>query len=428
MMMKRTSLVLALLAILAATACSGNADERATETPATSDTPSTAPTAEATTAAGPGASPAVPQEFATLYAELANQLVQAPMGDPTRATGTTVVGAELLAANGNAGQTLLQPQAMMGVRLMLDALQRLGARGVSVQIADPLLVPDFHRSAEYLAFYQQVADEVRGRGLILVVEVGPAFSGTQFSSIDTTGRWPDTASYFRDRKTQLEIIAREIHPDYLSLGNEPSTEMMLTGLQFDLDQYIAFLKDTLATIERPPGMKVGVGTGVWEDPAWVARFEQQLPIDFINLHTYPISNGAVNYFQRLIDATRAARAAGKEVVIGESWLYKLSVDELQGGAGFATVFNRDYYSFWAPLDAKYIKTLGTLAKNEGVAYVSFFWSRYLFAYLDYSPEIAALPGQQQSRMANQAAAAAMRDAVNTLGGDAFRRLATGETR
>jgi hypothetical protein len=421
----------ALLTAFAVAACSGDATPPATETPAQTTSPAATPSPAATAQQTPATTveaPTIPDEFFALYTELADQLAQAPTGDPTRATGATVVGAELLAANGNAGEALLQPQAVAGVRLMLDALERLGAKGVSVQIADPLLVPDFPRSAEYLAFYREVAAEVRGRGLLLVVEVGPVFSGTQYSTVDTTGRWPDVASYFRDRRAQLEIIAREIRPDYLSLGNEPSTETMLTGLRFDLDQYMAFLGDTLAAMERPPGMKVGVGTGVWEDPAWVARFQQELPVDFINLHTYPVTNGTVNYFQRLIDETRSARAAGKDVVIGESWLYKLSVDELRGGAGFATVFNRDSYSFWAPLDAKYIETLGTLARNEGIAYVSFFWSRYFFAYLDYSPGVAALPGQQQSRMANQAAAAAMAAKVNSPSGDAFRRVATSSPR
>jgi hypothetical protein len=40
---------------------------------------------------------------------------------------------------------------MISLRAYLDGLQRIGVQGVSVQIADPLLAPEFPRSSEYLA-------------------------------------------------------------------------------------------------------------------------------------------------------------------------------------------------------------------------------------------------------------------------------------
>jgi hypothetical protein len=69
-------------------------------------------------------------------------------------------------------------------------------------------------------------------------------------------------------------------------------------------------------------------------------------------------------------------------VIGESWLYKVSEEELQTGVGFQEVFGRDAYSFWEPLDVLFMQTAVELAQASGVRLLSFFWSNYLFAYVD----------------------------------------------
>ena len=152
----------------------------------------------------------VPGAFEDLYAELDKGLSRYAGAVAEGGAGTvTAFGAELLAANGNQGPALLRPEAMASVRSNLDQLQRLGVRGVSVQISDPLLMSDFPGSAEYLQFYRRVADEVRRRGLLLLVETGPVFSGTLYSSVEVGGRWPDTKRYFEDRGQQVaNLFAR----------------------------------------------------------------------------------------------------------------------------------------------------------------------------------------------------------------------------
>jgi hypothetical protein len=293
---------------------------------------------------------------------------------------------------------------------------------VTVQISDPLFAPDFPRSAEYVQFYKTVAAEVRSRGLLLLVETGPVFAGTDYSSVQVGGRWPSNEAYFRDRSAQIARIAAEIGPDYLSMGNEPQTEQMLTGLRFTLDEYLDFLQRAAAA---PRGTtKLGAGTGTWEDPAWSRRIIAEVPLDFLDLHLYPLSNGRTDYVQRLVDLVRAARAASKEVLIGESWLYKLSDAEVQQSHAIATLFARDYYDFWAPLDARFIDVIGRLAAGEGVTYISFFWSKYLFAYLPYTPDAPSRPAQELMRASNQAALEAMRRQSVSPAGEALRRLTT----
>jgi len=359
-----------------------------------------------------------------LHATLDSRLSVIAAGLPASMNGRTAFGAELLSANGNAGESLLTPQAMQSVRTYLDGLQRLGVQGVSVQIADPLLAPDFPRSAECLRFYREVADEVRRRGLLLMVETGPVFAGTEYSSVRVGDRWPANEAYFRDRSAQIVTIATEIKPEHLSMGNEPQTEQMLTGLKFTLDEYIGFLQRTAAAAPRG-ATKLGAGTGTWEDPAWARRILAHVSVDFLDLHQYPLTNGITDYTQRLVDLTREAKAKGKDVVIGEAWLYKSTDAELGQGQAVATKFGRDYFDVWASLDARFIDTIGRLADREGVSYVSFFWSKYFFAYLAYSQDLASRPAAELIRLSNQAASAALQQGTLTAAGEALKKLTAG---
>lgn len=122
--------------------------------------PATAPSSAAFSA-----TPApVPDAFRTLYQELERNLSEV-RGHyaATQAIARPVVAAELLPANGNRGPELLQPGAMEGVRLYLDALKRLGAKAVNLSIAYPLFGDREPRRQEYVAFYRDVVAECRRR-------------------------------------------------------------------------------------------------------------------------------------------------------------------------------------------------------------------------------------------------------------------------
>lgn len=393
------------------------------EAPHASPTP---PTAVATEGAPP-ASVTIPDRFQALAAEIEARLstfLQMLPPAPNTSSSATAFGAELLAANGNAGRALLAPQAMASVRFYLDQLMRLGVRGVTVQISDPLLLPDFPDSADYLQFYREVAAEVRRRGLLLVVETGPVFSGTIYSGLEIGDRWATAKEYFQQRRQQLVIIAREIRPDYLSLGNEPDTERMLTGLSFGLEEYMEFLRDTVKEIRGYGSVRLGAGTGTWDDPNYIKRFIEETPLDFINLHIYPLTNGRQDYLLRAIDLTRLAKSHGKEVIIGETWLYKISATEIQQRTPYVEAYARDNFSFWAPLDARFIEVLGRLAQQEGISYVSFFWSKFFFGYLPYDETTRAASPAELLKLSNRAAVEAMNRSAITAAGAALQRLAS----
>lgn len=385
------------------------------------------PTPSATlTPASTAASPtlALPAEFRNLYAALEAKIAEERRFLAARpaATTRTVFAAELLPANGNIGEGLLRPGAMESVRLYLDRLQALGVGGVSVQISDPLLWPSYPRAAEYLAYYRAVAAEVRGRGLVLMVETGPVFAGTAFSPVQIPQDfWGTAEAYLAGRRQQLALIAREVRPDYLSLGHEPDTEGMLTGLALELDAYMAFLRATVAAIGDAPGVKVGAGTGSWHNPAWVQRMTAEPRLDFINIHLYPLSSGTADFFQRAVAWADAAKAAGKEVVVGETWLYKLTEEEVRQN-DFSEAFRRDNFSFWARLDAAYVALMGEFSRRVGAAYVSFFWSKFFFGYVDYGEATRGASVRELTLLSNRAATEGMVAGVSTATGDALKRL------
>jgi hypothetical protein len=337
-------------------------------------------------------------------------------------TGDTIFGAELIVANGNRGEKLLLPHAMQSVRLNLDRLQEMGVGGVSVQISDPLLRPDYPRSEEYLAYFREVAEEVQGRGLKLIVGAGPVFPDPQYSQVQFDWSNMSLEEYFQMRKDQLVLIAREVQPDYLSIGNEPGTQMMLTGLSFSLDQYFEFVRDTATSIGRSSGVLLGAGSGSWEDPAYLEGLSREPSIDFINIHIYPMASTHADFIQRALDAADAAHARGKQVIVEETWLYKATPLEVAGSLAHQDVFERDVYSFWQPLDIQFIELMVGLAHDQGFEYVSFFWSGLFFSYLDYDETVQNLSAVELYQELNRAQAESLIEGDLSGTGKAYQAL------
>lgn len=369
--------------------------------------------------------PTVPPEYQDIYNSLSASLdsfeeVLVANWDGTPAT--THFGAELIVANGNRGEQLLAPGTMNGVRLYLDRLQELAVDGVTVQVSDPLLHPAYPRQSEYLAFYRQVAEEVRSRGLRLLVESGPVFAGTQFSRIRYDWSTYTREAYFQSRRDQLVLIAREIRPDYLSIGNEPSTETMLTGITFTLQDYLEYVRRTTAAIGTESDVLISCGTGSWEDPAYLQALIREPSLDLIDIHIYPLTDGRTDYLRRAFDAALDAAANGKRVIIGEAWLYKASPEEVRGLLSYADVYARDAYSFWQPLDIRFVEAIVGLAHARDIEYVSFFWSGFFFGYLDYGASTSNLSASDLSSRLNQTQYDNLLSGVITATGSAYQSL------
>jgi hypothetical protein len=359
-----------------------------------------------------GAAPArqavvVPPEYADLYAILDRQLRSIDRYVAPRRGGqkhNVLFSAELLAANANQGEALLREQAWQAVLLNLDRYQLLGVRAVKVAIKYPVLMPAFPRSGEYLAFYKRLSGELKRRNLRFLAQMTAAFREPAFSSVPVAPYYAGLTHerYAQEKRQMAEVIIREIRPDFLTLENEPQTQAQNTGLRVTPQTFTILIQYMLSGLDRG-GVLVGAGTGTWDDLAYTQALSAT-GVDYIDMHIYPITGNFV--VDKAFQIAEITRRAGKRLVIGEAWLYKARERELGGQAVASApgLFARDVYSFWEPLDVQFLRSMADLSHYIKADFVSFFWARHFFGYVDYSEATRALPPAELFRMANLAAA------------------------
>jgi hypothetical protein len=330
----------------------------------------------------------------------------------------TAFATELLFANGNAGEALLTASTMQINLALLDRLQAMGVKGVVLAIKYPLLMPEFPRSSEYLKFFKDIMAECRKRNIKVLVECGAIFAGTPYSPVKVDWSKYTAQTFLQGLQDQLVMIAREIKPDYLTLANEPQTEEGLTKLIITPAVWADFVNSAQKKVDRSGGMLVGAGTGTWEDRSYIEAIMNMPGLDYIDLHLYPMGKDAALLERGYSDAM-AARAAGKRVTVSECWLYKAAPDELVGSGGLGNanlIMNRDYYSFWGPLDSRFLRDMMDLADATKMDFISFFWMRYFFAYLDYEKIPRGISTEELNHLITPAAAnAVLKGNLSTLG-------------
>lgn len=357
----------------------------------------------------------VPAEYQGMYDQIKTALDAVKSVYSGHSGPAPVFAAELSYANGNVGEGLLSPGEMDLVRLQLDDFYKMGVRGVVVAIKFPMVEPNFPRSAEYLQFLKQVADEIRQRNMKFLVESRALFSGTAFSPLKVDwSQYPSVQAFRAAEIHQLQTIAVEIKPDYLQIANEPTTTATLTHFIDSPDDHAAFVRKAVAGIPPEPGMLLGAGAGTWENQAYITDLYEIAGLDFIDLHIYPVgANGGM--LSPAADLAKKAHSAGKRVVISEAWLYKSGSSLAYQASDFTSVIGRDVFSFWEPLDEKFIQDLTAIARAGGIEFLSFFWVHEFYAYLDYG-QYQAIPLDQINPVINRISVANSReDILSPLG-------------
>lgn len=366
----------------------------------------------------------VPRRFHGLYAELAKLLEDFDASlrrEPARRR-EVMLGGEVLAANAHRGEDLLTEQGFRGSVVYVDSLKALGAGGVTVQAAYPLLADDHPRSAEYWAFYRRLAQAVRSRGLKLHLKNGPLFTEREFTKFTPDYSRLTPERYFDARTRIAQRAAQELAPDWLTIGNEPSSEMHILKFTISAERYTRFVNDTLRGMKRARTL-VGAGSGNWDSLDYVRRFSNETALDYIDLHIYPLASTRDNFLRRAVEMAGVARAAGKRVVVGEAWLYKAAPRELGANPTAASVFARDVYSFWAPLDVRFLELLHRFGQTQQAEYVSPFWTKYLFSYLDFDAAPARASARELLQLGDQAAVRQIVAGKVSESGKAYRRIA-----
>jgi hypothetical protein len=327
-----------------------------------------------------------------MYTSLRSELGAPFSVRPPARTPKPVWGAHLLVADSNRGPVLLSPGTLAGVDITLDRFQEMGIQGATVAIGYPLFTSSFNPdSSRYVDFYKAVAAKVRARGMKFTVEQIVLWPNGEFSpwTFDLSGL--TMQQLINDGRQMAQTIIDQLHPDYLTILHEPDTYAVTTGLIqfFDPQTVTDYVSGVLQGLNRGD-TKVGAGSGTWSGP-WYMYGLLQTSIDYLDLHIYWVNPTSVAAGKEI---AALVRAYGKPVVIDEAWLFKTvarGTEGLPGVEGNAAVFRRDVFSFFEPLDRKFLDQATRFAKSAGAEYFAPYWSNYFFAYLDYSPTTKDLP-------------------------------------
>ncbi len=341
------------------------------------------------------------------------------------AKAPVVFSVDLTYADGNRGEDLLKQQTLLGVARQLDGIASLGVQAITVSIAYPLLKPSFPRSAEYAQFYRSVGALIRSRGLMIQAKGCTIFSDSAYSSLHVDYSTLTPAQFKTDIRQQTDSILAIMHPDFLTILNEPGTQAANTSLTITPQYFAELITFVVSNLDKRAA-KLGAGCGTWESLDFATRLAQIPELDYLDMHIYPINR---TYFPGVANQICAlAKQAGKAAAIGEAWLYKALDSELGGGVATSSqLYARDVFSFWAPLDQRFIESVYMLAESKQMAFASFFWARYFFAYLDWDAQKDALPPAQLFTLAEMAASPNLSSKTPSVTGQKLKNLLSSMT-
>lgn len=367
----------------------------------------------------------IPSNYQSLYDYLASQIdtFQTTINSNWNGSKSPVVySAELLTVNSNNGLALLGPNVPSKYRQELQRLKSSGVQAVTFNIAFPLFYQPFYDSisnpGDYqpmVKFYTQVAADAHAAGLKVIVETSLLFSGyySKNAGFDVSVYYPTLSlTQLTNARAQNAItILQQVKPDYLNLGSEPDTQAGIANQPTinTASGYTTYVGSMISQINSAGvhgSVKIGAGVGTWLQNA--PDFVNGLlttPIDYLDLHVYPVNR---TFFANAATLADMFLSAGRPVAMSEAWLLKESDSELATGdvASDPKIYARDAFSFWAPLDQKFLTACVDLANWKQFVYFSAFWSRYFWAYLDYN-QYQADSSDQVTNAAEQAALTAI---------------------
>jgi hypothetical protein len=336
--------------------------------------------------------PPVPSEYQALYNNLSTQITGFDAAVNAGWNGSSypyLDAPQLLPASSDGYTNLLQPGYTLAVYAQLEELQALGASAVTVHMNFPIFYQPFYtyignpaQYHQFVSFYQQLAQNIHARGLKLVVEASlyvPLAGETNtslFQSYLSTLSWSE---YMTARAANDLAVAQLIQPDYMTVLTESDSEEEVSG-QTNLNTVAGvteLVQTILTTLQDANVTNIQVGAGVG---TWTTNYMQYvkalaaLPMNFVDMHIYQINNSD---FTLALTAAETIEAAGLQVGISECWDMKITNGEL-ADPDYKTIFGRDPFSFWQPIDTAFLQAIVNFANYKQLAFISPFWVNYFF--------------------------------------------------
>lgn len=301
----------------------------------------------------------------------------------------------LLPANSAQGPALFeQMPELYSVNKHLDALDSMGITTIDLAIQYPTLVDSFPRSAEYLEYYKLVFEEIREREMDIIVGCQATIRDTVYGNMPVDsfyiGLTPER--YMAEKLQMLQTIIDHLYPDYLTIEMEPQTQADNLPLDFSLESVMNYVSYFLSGLDKN-GVLIGAGSGSWDDLAFIDSIAKLTDIDYIDFHIYPINQDF--FVDKVFKIDSIADHYNKILVIGESWLFKATDEDLMDTTlAPPDIFYRDVFSFWIPLDSLFLTSVVKLSQHTKSELTSLMWSNLFFAYIDHIPAHDSMwPGQ-----------------------------------
>ncbi|MBU0490072.1 MAG: T9SS type A sorting domain-containing protein [Bacteroidetes bacterium] len=301
----------------------------------------------------------------------------------------------LMPANSSQGPDLLtQMPSLYVVKKHLDALDSIGINTIDLAIQYPTLVSAFPQSSEYLEYYKLVVQEIRNRGMKIIVGCQATVRDSVYGHmpVDSFYIGLDATRYKTEKLQMIQTIIDTLQPDYLTIEMEPQTQADNLPIDFSLNSVMDYVDFFMQGMVKN-GVQIGAGSGTWDDLMFIDSIARLPDIDFIDYHIYPINQSC--FIDKVFQIDSIATLYNKKLVIGESWLFKATDAELLDTTlSPADLFYRDVFSFWIPLDSLFFTSVVKLSHYSKTEVTSLIWSNLFFAYIDHIPAYDAMwPGQ-----------------------------------
>lgn len=400
----------------------------------------------ATSALGAGrtAQPAtaVPPRYAPIYQQISSALstFEAEIDQLWNGQTTgTLFASESLYANSNNGPLLWDPHNYQECLTEITRQKTMGLGTAMMSVHFPYLYPDFYTTfpeaskygsyQQYADFYTKIVSYARSLGMKIAIETQAIFPDPTLQTYYAGLSWDQ---YMQARNTTAQTLAQLLKPDFLALIEEPDTEEMITGQKnlltvSGITQLIAPIAHDVKALNIP-NLKLGAGSGTWYSliipllPALLGIPE----IDYYNLHCYPVSGLTPGSFlQNALHCVAVAHKYGKVTAIGECWTYKEDTLEYGSSVTPFDIFRRDPFSFWSPLDIQAIRCYMKLAYWSTMPFMSTYFTRYHFAYLDYNYSTYNLDYQAITALSTQVSETAMNALQFSTTGTTYSGYVTG---
>ncbi|MCK4663763.1 MAG: T9SS type A sorting domain-containing protein [Bacteroidales bacterium] len=340
----------------------------------------------------------IPSNWQSLYNELEEKLefIDSSLNDNWNGDKyCTNYCTNLMPANSSKGPDLLtQLPTLYVVKKHLDAIDSIGINTIDLAIQYPTLVNSFPQSDEYLEYYKLVIQEIRNRGMNIIIGCQATVRDSVYGHmpVDSFYTGLNSIRYKNEKLQMLQTIIDTLQPDYLTIEMEPQTQADNLPLDFSIDSVMNYIDYFMNELNKN-GVFIGAGSGTWDDLVFIDSIARLPEIDYIDYHIYPINQNC--FIDKVFKIDSIANIYNKKLVIGESWLYKATDTELiDTTLSPADIFYRDVFSFWIPLDSLFFTTVVKLSHYSKIEITSLIWSNLFFAYIDYISDYDTMwPGQ-----------------------------------